>query len=324
MLLLCAVGGGPSPSPSAELQPSFPLNLEELLLSAGLIALPDATAASSSSSLQRHTVTQAGFQFLLADTYSQLWQLLREYIARAERQSSAELSTVLGFLLQLGFQGNRPLRCSELGPEERNIAAHMVQLGVLAAFRANREIWLQPTWLAVLMASGSTSTTPTSSDGFAVVETNSRVYAYTASPVRQAILRLFVRCDVLLPNLFVGTITRESAISALESGVSAEQIIGYLRQHAHSRVASRVPIVPGVVSDQIRLWQQELLRVKDSSGVFYKNFEAVELYRQVVAYGEELGVVLVKDDARREFVAVAEAHTKLREKIKEIKTKLGI
>jgi hypothetical protein len=71
-----------------------------------------------------------------------------------------------------------------------------------------------------------------------------RVYAYTTSPVLQSILRIFVRCDALLPNLFVGTLTRESVKSALEVGISAQQIVGFLRQHAHPRIASKSPIVP--------------------------------------------------------------------------------
>ena len=199
----------------------------------------------------------------------------------------------------------------------------MAQLGVLFAFRADGEVWLKPTRLAVLMASGSSSSTAAAGDGFVVVETNARVYAYTSSPVRQAILRLFVRCDVLLPNLFVGTITRESATAALESGVGAEQIIGYLRQHAHPRVANRIPIVPGVVADQIRLWQRDLQRVSYKASVYYKNFEAEELYRRVVAYIEDLGALLSRDDVKKEVVATAEAHPKIRDKIKALKEVLG-
>jgi transcription initiation factor TFIIH subunit 4 len=248
---------------------------------------------------------------------------LKEYIARAERQSSTELASVLGFLLQLGFQGERPLCCSELDHQQLDIAAHMVQLGVLYTFRVDGEVWLKPTRLAVLMASGSGSSPAAASDGFVVVETNARVYAYTSSPVRQAILRLFVRCDVLLPNLFVGTITRESATGALESGVGAEQIIGYLRQHAHARVANRVPIVPGVVADQIRLWQRELQRLSHYAAVHYKNFEGEELYRKIVAYVVELGALLVRDDVKKEIIAKAEAHPQIRDKIKAVKESLG-
>ncbi|KAG7670055.1 putative General transcription and DNA repair factor IIH subunit TFB2 [Nannochloris sp. 'desiccata'] len=328
-LLLYAVGGGPCPDPAPHLQSSISLNLEELLLAAGLVSLTDGSGASasrpSSSSQQqpRHSVTQLGFQFLLADTYSQLWQLLREYIARAERQSSTELASALGFLLQLGFQGERPLCCSDLEPQQRDIAAHMAQLGVLYTFQVGGEVWLKPTRLAVLMASGVGSSPAAASDGFVVVESNARVYAYTSSPIRQAILRLFVRCDVLLPNLFVGTITRESATAALESGVGAEQIIGYLRQHAHARVANRIPIVPGVVADQIRLWQRDLQRLSHRAAVHYKNFEGEELYRKVVAYVVELGALLARDDMKKELVAAAEAHPKIRDRIKALKETLG-
>ena len=320
-LLLFAVGGGPCPDPSRDLFPSTPLDLEELLLDAGLISHLDHAHISVPD--QTHSVTQAGFQFLLADTYSQLWQLFRQYIARAEAQSSGELAYVLGFLLQLGFQGQVPLRCAGLEPREKDIAAHMVQLGVLAAFKVSGEVWLRPTRLAVLMASGSNSSSESNADGFVIVETNSRVYAYTSSPVRQAILRLFVRCDVLLPNLFVGTITRESVTGALESGVAAEQIIGYLRQHAHPRIANRKPVVPGVVSDQIILWQKDLQRITLHTSVYYKSFEGDELYKRAAAYAQEIGMLLARDDSRREFVALVEGHPKIRDKIKELKHQLG-
>ena len=70
------------------------------------------------------------------------------------------------------------------------------------------------------------------------------MYAYTASVLQCAILRLFVRCECLMPNLFVGTITRESVLAALKCGLAAEDIVGYLRAHAHAQVAARVPVVP--------------------------------------------------------------------------------
>lgn len=75
-----------------------------------------------------------------------------------------------------------------------------------------------------------------------------QVYAYTASQLQTAILRLFTRCECILPNLFVGILTRESVVGALASSLSADQIVGYLRQHAHSHVAGRSPVVPEVSS----------------------------------------------------------------------------
>lgn len=272
----------------------------------------------------RAGVTQAGFQFLLTDNYSQLWHLLREYIATAERQSSTELASVIAFLLQLGFQGQRSLQVAALSSAEVTIAAHVAQLGLLKAFRVRGDVWLCPTRLAVTMAGGAAPSTAAAEDGFVVTETNYRLYAYTSSPVRQAILRLFVRCDVLLPNLLVGTITRESVTAALESGVSAEQIISYLRQHAHPRTTARVPIVPAVVADQIRLWQREQQRVSTRPGVLYKTWESKELYLAVAKFAHSMGALLYRDDAKQELVASAAAHDAMRAEVRALKTKLGL
>ncbi len=43
--------------------------------------------SSGSASAEERKITDAGFQFLLLDTYSQLWRLLREYIASGEEVS---------------------------------------------------------------------------------------------------------------------------------------------------------------------------------------------------------------------------------------------
>lgn len=72
------------------------------------------------------------------------------------------------------------------------------------------------------------------------------MYAYTSSLLHTAILRLFTRCECILPNLFVGVLTRESVSGALSCGLSADQIVLYLRQHAHPHVAARSPVVPEV------------------------------------------------------------------------------
>ena len=141
-----------------------------------------------------------------------------------------------------------------------------------------------------------------------IVETNYRVYAYTSSPLKQAILRLFMRAEVLLANLLVGTITRESVVSALDSGITADQIIGYLTQHAHKRVLGRMPIVPDVVSDSIRLWQRELRRMETDEAVWYRNFESPALYKQVTAFIVGIGADLSVNDAKKEVVAAATAH----------------
>lgn len=56
------------------------------------------------------------------------------------------------------------------------------------------------------------------------------------------------RCECLLPNLFVGTLTRQSVNDALKAGLTAESIVSYLVLHAHPRVMHRAPVVPEVPS----------------------------------------------------------------------------
>ena len=70
--------------------------------------------------------------------------------------------------------------------------------------------------------------------------------AYTNSPLQISILQLFVRCDVLLPNCMIGSLTRKSVTEALKSGIGHEQIVNYLTQHAAAQVVNEVPIVPAV------------------------------------------------------------------------------
>lgn len=53
-------------------------------------------------------------------------------------------------------------------------------------------------------------------------------------------LALFTTLKARFPNLVVGHITRESVKRALQSGISAEQVISYLTTHAHPQMRKNV------------------------------------------------------------------------------------
>jgi transcription initiation factor TFIIH subunit 4 len=72
------------------------------------------------------------------------------------------------------------------------------------------------------------------------------VYAHTSNPLQRRVLARLMRTDCLLPNLYVGTLTRETFMEALEAGLGAEDVTNFLRAHAHPQVASRVVAVPEV------------------------------------------------------------------------------
>ncbi|XP_074367613.1 general transcription and DNA repair factor IIH subunit TFB2-like isoform X2 [Apium graveolens] len=146
--------------------------------------------------------------------------------------------------------------------------------------------------------------------GYVVVETNFRLYAYTTSKLHCEILRLFARqfslfiilglfrseclreqhwqaivfftgfhfffarIEYQLPNLIVGAITKENLCKAFQYGITADQIICFLQQNAHPRVAEKVPSVPENVTDQIRLWESDLNRVEMTPSHLYDEFSS--------------------------------------------------
>lgn len=100
---------------------------------------------------------------------------------------------------------------------------------------------------AVLAGAGAAASALERRDGFIIVETNYKVFAFTSSLLHQRLLQLFVRTETVLPGLFVGALTRATATAALERGITAEQMIDYLATHPHKQVAGRSPIVPEVI-----------------------------------------------------------------------------
>lgn len=70
-----------------------------------------------------------------------------------------------------------------------------------------------------------------------IVESNFKVYAYTDSILYRAILKLFMRVDYILPNLFVGMLTRESLKKAFKKKITTAQIMNFLESHAHPELA---------------------------------------------------------------------------------------
>ena len=94
---------------------------------------------------------------------------------------------------------------------------------------------------------------PSAETGFIIIETNFRVYAHTNSPLWAQILRLFVRIEYLLPNLIVGSLTRESIQAAGEQGIPASEIISFLERNAHPRMANQSPVLPETAVNQVRV-----------------------------------------------------------------------
>lgn len=157
------------------------------------------------------------------------------------------------------------------------------------------------------------SPTASQEQGFIVLETNYRVYAYTSNPLQIAVLNLFITLKSRFPNLVIGMVTRESIKNALSNGITAEQIVTYLSTHAHPQMRKQTPLLPPTVVDQIRLWELEKNRIHEDEGYLYEDFRTAADYELVVNYARQLGVITWEGSAAlRKFFVTAEGHATIR------------
>ncbi|XP_015574628.1 general transcription and DNA repair factor IIH subunit TFB2 isoform X2 [Ricinus communis] len=246
-------------------------------------------------------LTESGFQFLLMDTNAQLWYIIREYISNSEERG-LDSADLISFLLELSFHITG----------ERNMIKDLADLGLVKLQQGRKESWFIPTKLATNL---SMSLTDSSSrkQGFVVVETNFRMYAYSTSKLHCEIMRLFSRVEYQLPNLVVGAMTKESLYSAFENGITAEQIISFLQQNAHPRVAERIPSVPENVTDQIRLWESDMNRVEMTPAHLYDEFPSRDVFEAACNFARDWNGLLWEDSKRMRMVVKAEIHLNMRE-----------
>ncbi|KAJ3555340.1 hypothetical protein NM688_g2633 [Phlebia brevispora] len=328
-----AEGDSRHPSPSIETLDAFALERWETILhymvssgagrnptrpSQGVLFLLQRSGLMSgvqNSSLQ---ITSLGFQFLLHTPHAQLWELLLQYLYMAEERQM-DLVEVLSFLFMLStMELGRDYSVEHLSPTQVAMLEDLRDYGIIWQRRPQSKRF-SPTRLATTLTSSSPPL-PTASgggsqgqnQGFIILETNYRLYAYTDNPLQTAVLNLFVSLKSRFPNLVVGSITRESVKKALANGITADQIISYLTTHAHPQMRKNKPLLPVTVQDQIRLWELEKNRVKSQEGYLYTAFASQADYEYVLNYAKQLDVVLWESSSRRCFFGSLEGHPNIR------------
>jgi len=140
-----------------------------------------------------------------------------------------------------------------------------------------------------------------------VVEKNFKVYAYTHIDLHLALLALFAKIEVRLPNLVVATLTRRSVITAMEKGITAAAIYHFLAMRAHPAVTLRGPPVPENVVDQLFLWEKERHRVIYRPGVILHAFDSDERFAACEAYVRDALHALLWSNAKEREMVVAES-----------------
>lgn len=78
------------------------------------------------------------------------------------------------------------------------------------------------------------------------------------------------------------------------------------------------------MADQVRLWQQELRRLRSNAATLYDRFEGPALYASAAEHAQRLGALLYKDDERQVLAVQSAFHDAMRIHIKAQKAALGL
>ena len=262
----------------------------------------------------RVSITRAGFTFVLQETNAQVWSLLIEYLKYVPNLSMSP-TDVLSFLFMLGsLELGQDYTTSTLSPTQLQMLEDLSNFGIVYRSSPTASTFF-PTRLAVTLTSDSgalaqsetlansltSSNRDGSAQGFIIVETNYRLYAYTSSLLQIAVLSLFTKLTTRFPNLVSGKLTKESITRAVKLGISSAQILSYLTAHAHPQMQKTTPFLPPTVADQIKLWEFEGERVQTTTGFLMRDFSSENEYRDVLSYAESLGVLVWQNDEKRLF-----------------------
>ena len=170
---------------------------------------------------------------------------------------SMNLVECLNFLFQLSFASlGKDYSTAGLNNNMLTFLQHLREFGLVYQ-RKRTSGRFYPTRLALNIASGEKKgMLERHREGYIVVETNYRIYAYTNSDLQVSLIGLFAQPLFRFPNLCVSLITRDSVRQAFKGGITAAQIVRFLRMHVHKCQAEEKSKAKQAVSDD--KWLQEV------------------------------------------------------------------
>ena len=272
-------------------------------------------------------MTAQGYEYMLKDYLSQVWDFVYTSIRYSRSQEQA-----LSLLFMLSYcSPGRGYLMEALTPAQRQLVFEFSQVGIIY-LEVVTATHFYPTKVAVnmlfgamdLLQGGAATAIPMSlssrdahddDDDYSsdlalkvIVETNNQVVAYLSSDIHLAMLQLFVDIHIRMPNMVIGKITKEKAREAFRLGITAYQIIDFLMLHAHPMLRNRVPIVPENITDQFAIWEAENQRIEanDAVVVDFRDVDdfAQSAYRSLVDNLQHARVLLWEGGEGQRMVAV--------------------
>nr|KAJ0213419.1 hypothetical protein LSAT_V11C400177860 [Lactuca sativa] len=112
---------------------------------------------------------------------------------------------------------------------------------------------------------------------------------------------------------FIPTKLATNLSISLSDASSRKQIISFLQQNAHPRVAEKVPSVPENVTDQIRLWESDLNRVEMTPAHFFDDFPSRDVFEAACDFAREYSSLLWEDSKKMQLIVKTDIYAHMKE-----------
>lgn len=260
-------------------------------------------------------ITSQGFQFLLADASEQIVTLLIQYCMSIEGDKlieALESLFILSFLAPDQFYELKHFSASQ----KTHLKA-LSDLGLVIMTKQKNVAGFVPTRLVRGITHVSDEAFNISKEnGFIIMETNYKFYAYTQSPLQLSILSLFLRVRTRFANMIFCQLSQDSMHEAFKKGITAQQIIRFLHAAAHPIMRDRTPVIPPTLIDQITLWEQDRNRLQAKTGYLYQQFLSASDFEKTVAEATKIGAVLYANPGKRLLVVSEDGHGTIKSFVK--------
>eukprot|EP00834_Sanchytrium_tribonematis_P008538 NODE_1037_length_2504_cov_0.688565.p1 type:complete len:409 gc:universal NODE_1037_length_2504_cov_0.688565:1125-2351(+) len=236
--------------------------------------------------ISKDSITNKGFQFLLQTTSLQYWSLIQVYLKLATTEMHLVLLDVVKFIFLLTLlEPGKGFNSSALTKTQTAILDDFHTLG-LCYYDKEAHLFYPTQFTTCLLKEISHTNTDSK---FIIIETNFKIYAYTESELQKSILKLFIHMKTEFKNMVAGQLSRDSVRTALNCGISANQIVDYLSTHCHQLMNSDLPMN---IKDQLYLWEQERDRLISYNGFLYSDFPSSQLYKSTLEYATRMNVLI--------------------------------
>jgi len=321
-------------------------NLAETLFYANLV--------KTTHSLENgFSIMPDGFRFLLMPIEKQIWTFIIHYCSSSANRNDIDLPPiqVFDFICQLAMlEPFNAYSCQDFLPAQSAILQNLREMGFVFIRKRSDAYFIMTNLLSMIanfvsisntcdylssndslnilsqISSGKSMTEFMSSEqNYIVVESNMRLYAYSNSFLKLALISLFTKVENQFPNMISGHLTKESIQAAIRVGVEASEIIQFLENHIHPVIMTNgvkkkndiLRFLPSNVAEQILIWEAEDQNFTYENVAIYNDFEEGQ-FEALKEYCETNNYLVFADDVSETLYVKKHAHDLVKEFIPKI------